>query len=244
MTQQFDGRDVYTRADLIAAHQIGLSTLQLLYRERADTGHPEAVGKIGRSLVWDATEWDTWYEQYRTRTTPIGQSPAPTGPAAGGSGAGWQGVTVPGVDYSGNADDLLTLAQGARVLGLAPNTVTVYANRPPEGWPEPDQYETRPDGRVHRRRYRRRRFWEYAAHRQRHPGGGRPAGSTTGARAYPYEGDPRLDLARTALDITPVPDHGRLPVDLADQHGGTPGTWAAILSSARQHPAGDDSPGV
>ncbi len=58
------GRPVYTRADLVALHGVSLSSLETWYRERAETGHPEAVGKVGRSLAWDTHEWDTWYADW------------------------------------------------------------------------------------------------------------------------------------------------------------------------------------
>jgi hypothetical protein len=138
-----------------------------------------------------------------------------------------------------HADDELTAAELGRVLGLAPNSITVYVKRPPVGWPEPVIDEVLPGSGRHRRRYLRRQAWEYAEQhlgQRRHSGGGRPAGSTNGARRYPYDGDPRLDIARAALADTPTEDQGVLPTQLAGQHGSTPGTWAGILSSARQNP--------
>ena len=56
-----NGRTVYTRAHLVQRHPVGLSTLEGWWRDRKSNGHPAAVGKIGRSLAWDALEWDRWY---------------------------------------------------------------------------------------------------------------------------------------------------------------------------------------
>ncbi|GAX58257.1 hypothetical protein SO3561_09828 [Streptomyces olivochromogenes] len=37
--------------------------LEEWYRNRRWTDHPEAVGTAGRGLVWDAAEWDHWYQE-------------------------------------------------------------------------------------------------------------------------------------------------------------------------------------
>ncbi|WP_019629196.1 hypothetical protein [Actinomadura atramentaria] len=58
--------------------------------------------------------------------------------------------------------DLVTLAEAGRILGLAPSSVTVYASRPPKGWPEPVRVEPLKGGRV-RRLYRRSDVEAYAA---------------------------------------------------------------------------------
>lgn len=58
--------------------------------------------------------------------------------------------------------ELLTLAEAGRLLGLAPSTVTVYASRPPKGWPAPAKELPLGGGRV-RRLYRRSDVLAYAA---------------------------------------------------------------------------------
>ncbi|MEO5878386.1 MAG: hypothetical protein ABIS86_22190 [Streptosporangiaceae bacterium] len=50
--------------------------------------------------------------------------------------------------------ELVSMAEAGRLLGLAPSTVTVYAGRPPRGWPEPVSEQALGGGRV-RRMYRR-----------------------------------------------------------------------------------------
>jgi hypothetical protein len=64
--------------------------------------------------------------------------------------------------------ELITLAEAGRLLGLAPSSVTVYAGRPPVGWPEPVEQEDLAGGRV-RRLYRRSDILVYARHRHRGP---------------------------------------------------------------------------
>lgn len=58
--------------------------------------------------------------------------------------------------------ELVTLAEAGRLLGLAPGTVTVYASRPPKGWPEPVEEVPLGGGRV-RRLYQRSDVMAYAA---------------------------------------------------------------------------------
>jgi hypothetical protein len=55
-----------TRAELMAAYGLGLSTLEKWYRERAANGHPEAAGRVGRQLAWDAGAWDRWYTGWQS----------------------------------------------------------------------------------------------------------------------------------------------------------------------------------
>ncbi|MFF3617571.1 hypothetical protein [Streptomyces sp. NPDC002580] len=58
-----DGREVRTRRDLMARYGMALSVLEGWYRLRRWTGHPEAIGTLGRELAWDAAEWDQWYQR-------------------------------------------------------------------------------------------------------------------------------------------------------------------------------------
>ncbi|MEV4255018.1 hypothetical protein AB0J52_17840 [Spirillospora sp. NPDC049652] len=193
-----EGRRVYTRADLMAEHGIGRSTLEKWYRERAANGHPEPVGTVGSQKAWDADAWDAWH---------AARTAAKAG-AAGAAGAGTEGLlsrdelgaehglsrhrlkqlwseragnghpeparqvgkalywdgaewsawytayTAREADPAESPDDLVTLAEAARILGLAQSSATVYAKRPPAGWPTPAREEKLGGGRV-RRLYRR-----------------------------------------------------------------------------------------
>src|SRR5512139_3587023 len=197
-----------TRADLMAAHGLGRSTLEKWYRERAVNGHPEPVGTVDRQLVWDAAEWDAWYHSRR----PGGDRPP--GLVTRDELAARHGLSLHALKrllaeravnghpepahrvgkalywdarvwaewyedhlrpQAADPDELVTLAEVARILGLAQSSVTVYVNRPPAGWPEPVRQETLAGGRI-RRFYRRGDIVAYAGARGAHDQG------TPGAR--------------------------------------------------------------
>jgi hypothetical protein len=195
------GRRAYTRADLMAEHGLGLSTLEKWYRERAANGHPEPAGTVeGGKLAWDAEAWDRWYASRRTAPkTPPGlvtrdqlaarhglsrhllkklwaereANGHPDAAHRAGKALYWDeaewaawyasyqtaqreraGRAERGEHGDGDPDELVTLADAARLLGLAQTSVTVYPRRPPAGWPEPARTEPLGGGRV-RRLYRR-----------------------------------------------------------------------------------------
>jgi hypothetical protein len=58
------GRRVVTRAELVE-RGVPLATLKWTYRNRASTGHPEAVNPGDKPLVWYEDEWTTWFAQYQ-----------------------------------------------------------------------------------------------------------------------------------------------------------------------------------
>ncbi|NEA24839.1 hypothetical protein [Actinomadura bangladeshensis] len=192
-----DGRRVLTRADLMAEHGLGRSTLEKWYRERASNGHPEPAGTVGSQLAWDAGEWDRWYATHRTRGVPAGLATRDelaarhgvsrhrlkqlwadraanghpdvahrSGKAMYWDEAAWtswyRALGEQPAAAAEDPDDLVTLADAARILGLAQTSVTVYAKRPPAGWPEPAQVEPLGGGRL-RRLYRRRDILAYGA---------------------------------------------------------------------------------
>ncbi|MDL4775985.1 hypothetical protein [Actinomadura xylanilytica] len=199
-----DGRRAYTRADLMAAHGLGRSTLEKWYRERDANGHPDAAGTVGSQLVWDAEAWDRWYasrgaapgvppglatrdelaarhglSRHRLKQLWAGRAANGHPEVAHRSGkalywdasewdAWYAALEEDGDrdgDDGGDPDDLVTLAEVARILGLAQTSVTVYPRRPPAGWPEPAREEPLGGGRV-RRLYRRRDILAYAARRR------------------------------------------------------------------------------
>ena len=197
--------------DAIAArHRISRATAVRLWQDRDRNAHPTWVKRVGRTLFWRASDYDTWYGAYRS------------------------GLARP-VAGSGRPGERVTLAEAARILGMAPTSITRYPRRPPQGWPEPVETEQLPSGRL-RRWYARTDIERYA--RTLRTGGGHPPGPPAGRR-WPYEGDPRLDVARQALHATPPAQHAGLAAQLAARHGGTPGTWSHILTAARQHPTDD-----
>ncbi|MFF4321422.1 hypothetical protein [Streptomyces sp. NPDC001568] len=199
-----------TREDLQARTGLGLSTLARFWRERKTNQHPEPDKTIGNTMYWNPTTWDTWYQDYKANQR-------------------WR----TNVDRSGNAEDLISLSDAARVLGMDPTSTTSYPAAPPKHWPEPVEERTTDKGTV-KRKYRRGDIWTYAEHRER--GGGRPTGTPKTDRRYPYDGDPRLDQARAAITANPETPAIQLAGQLAQQHGGTAGTWSHIVRSARQHP--------
>jgi hypothetical protein len=131
--RQIRGRAVYTRPDLIRLRGRSLAYFEGLYRNRDANGHPAPIGKMGKFWAWDAATWDEWYD-------------ARIGPSK--------------LDRTGDPDDLITLAEAARVLGSKPTSITRYPNRPPRGWPEPDEVKKMPGGTL-RRKYRRHKIWAY-----------------------------------------------------------------------------------
>lgn len=212
---ELDGRAVYTRADITARYGIPLGTQELWERDRTRTGYPNSVGTVkqgkGRPKVWDASEYDAWHDRYE------------------------QQQARPASNRAGDPDDLITLSEAARIMGVEPTSITMYPKRPPAGWPDPAEEQDLPSGRT-RRRYRRGDIWDYDDTR-RHPGGGRPEGSRAGQRRWPYDGDLRLTIARTMITNTPADRHASLPELLAQQHPPTSaGTWSHILAAARKHP--------
>ncbi len=186
-----------TRSELMARYGLGRSTLEKWYRDRAATGHPEPAGRVGRELAWDAAAWEAWYTARSDARPPANLAtrdelaaahglsrhrlkqlwadrehnghPAPArrhGKALYWDAAAWAAwyAALP-ADEPG---DLVTMAEAGRLLGLAPSTVTVYARRPPTGWPEPVSEEPLAGGRI-RRRYRRTDVLAYARRKPPQP---------------------------------------------------------------------------
>ncbi|MFI6518778.1 hypothetical protein ACIBF1_24705 [Spirillospora sp. NPDC050679] len=124
---------VLSREELGARHGLSRHRLKQLWADRAENGHPEPAHQSGKALYWDADEWAAWYADLADE--------APD---------------------EGDPEDLVTLAEAGRMLGLAQTSVTVYPKRPPAGWPEPAKVEPLGGGRV-RRYYKRADILAYAA---------------------------------------------------------------------------------
>lgn len=214
---KFEGREVCTRRDLMAKYGVSLSSLEEWYRNRRWTGHPEAAGTVGRELVWDVAEWDSWHRERESTEDLVTRADLQERHGLGRStlerlwalreGNGhpapvktldrvmywdsdqWEAWYVDykkrtqrreiQVDRGGDSDELLTLADAARVLGVAPVSIVHHPTRMPRGWPDPVEVEELPSGRL-RRWYRRADIWTYAEtrtaagahreHRRRKPG--------------------------------------------------------------------------
>ncbi|MET7718481.1 hypothetical protein [Streptomyces sp. NPDC005407] len=137
--QRQDPGSLESRTQLAARHGLAKGTIDRLWGLREENGHPEPAKTVDRTMYWDPTEWDDWYAGYKKRSQR----------------------TELQVDRSGDPDDLITLADAARVLGVEPTSITNYPKRPPRGWPHPVEEEQLPSGRL-RRRYRRADIWKYA----------------------------------------------------------------------------------
>ncbi|MFH9698593.1 helix-turn-helix domain-containing protein [Streptomyces roseolus] len=143
------------------------------------------------------------------------------------------GQPIPDLPVDEHPDDLLTAKEAAAILGINQSTVQAYAT---QGHLSPGT--TRYGARLWTRR-------EVHDRRDNAPGrgagGGRRAGEAQGPRkTHPYEGDPRLDIAREALTAADGAPKGRVAAELAALHGSTPRTWERLLTAAATHPDNKD----
>ncbi|MGA4842166.1 hypothetical protein [Streptomyces sp. G45] len=122
-----NGRTYYSRADLQKVHGLSQSTLQNLWTDRENNGHPDAE-VIDGVMHWDGTVWVVWYKELqRQRATA---------------------VTTNAPNLTGDPDEEVGPAEAARVCGFADSaTISHYVKNPPEGWPDPDTYDLLPSGR-------------------------------------------------------------------------------------------------
>ncbi|MGW6244363.1 helix-turn-helix domain-containing protein [Streptomyces roseolus] len=143
------------------------------------------------------------------------------------------GKPVPALPEEEHPDDLLSAGEVAEILGISTGTVRAYAT----------SGHFSPGVTVHGSRLWPRH--EVLERRDNAPGqgkgGGRRAGEPQGPRkAHPYEGDPRLDIARQALTAADGTSKGRVAAELAALHGSTPRTWERLLTVAATHPDNKD----
>ncbi|MFX4293614.1 hypothetical protein [Streptomyces bohaiensis] len=124
-----------TRAELTELGRGSDSALYLLWRDRAQNGHPEPVVTT-EPYRWDLGEWDSWH-----RALLIEQARE-------------------GVDLTGDPQELLKPAQQARLLGITTSTLSHYSKRPPRFWPAPAATEELPSGRVRELRTRQQ-LWDW-----------------------------------------------------------------------------------
>jgi hypothetical protein len=197
---------VISRADMQARYGVSRQSIHLWFRDRAQTGHPEPAGTIGRTAYWFADEWDAWYQSYRDRKL----------------------ASLTRVDRAGDPDDLVDAAEAARILGYASGDV-IHASRHLGRFPDPDSHKAAPRGRPSPR-WRRSTVWAVADARQK-AGGGKPQGAPGAPRkAHPYEGDARLETALGVLRSGNVPDAAAL----AAEWGVSQRTAERIMQAARE----------
>lgn len=140
------GRVLVGRAELVAQLHTTEETLARLYSQRARTGHPDAVGRDGRRLLWDQAEVHAWWTA-RTQAKRAG---------------------LTAVNRSGDPEELVDVDEAARVLGYANRrTIDSYLARRSRGYfPAPDD--------ANGRRWRRATLWAFADRRSRPGRAGHP----------------------------------------------------------------------
>lgn len=123
---------------------LSTSTLSALYVQRSQNGHPSAVwaDPVRGALYFDEEEALSWCNARRNRPLSV-QARRP-------------------VDRTGNPDDLVTMAEAARMLGYhGPATIRSYRNRFSGYFPPPDAISL-----VRKRRgrelWRRSSIWGFA----------------------------------------------------------------------------------
>lgn len=220
MLRTDDGRTLRTRAELARKYKVAEQTLSLLWSKRQTNQHPGITETIDGTDYWDETEWRAWYRDYQRTIAVQATTNAPK--------------------IEGDPDEEVGPAEAARICGFSStSTISHYLTEPPEGWPEPDSWDDLPSGRR-RPKWKRRKLWAYLRTRKpRGHAGGRPAGRR--GQSHPYQGDPRLDLARQFLAEHPDATNAELIAKLqqaSDQAYSRP-TWNLILNTARQHPKAD-----
>jgi hypothetical protein len=206
-----------TRDELAAAHQVSRSTLDRLWRARADNGHPEPTRYAG-VMHWHSPTWEQWYTDHKQRSAA-------------------QAEPAPVHDTGGDPNEHINSTEFRRILGHRDNSwVSKATVAPPPGFPEPDSWGD-PVNRK-RPRWKRSRALEYARTRHTQP---RPRGRRAGSRndqPYPYAGDLRLDLARKSLAEHPE-DRPAWHIEHLQQLSEKPtsaSTWTKILKVAREYP--------
>jgi hypothetical protein len=182
-----NGRPAINRAEIMRRAGVSRDSAARWWRSRASNGHPEALDGGGR--WFDEHAWTAWHAGY----------------LAG------KRATLTEPDLTGDRDELIDVAEFARVLGYSdPAVIRNYIAKNPGYLPEPDRTEERPTGL--KRQWRREQAWQFARSRDRR-GGGRPPG--TGAERRPlYEADPRIPKIRSALRRAPAPTGSALAREL------------------------------
>lgn len=171
-----NGRPVISR-DEMTARGIGRSTIDAKYADRANTGHPEKAGRIGRTDYWYEDEWSAWFERYRQELR----------------------ATLTDVDRSGNPSELVDAKEAARILNYSgSNVVTTNLRR--GDFVAADAWEDLPNGKRSPR-WKRATIWAFADSRRGH---GSPKAGTRRSRApqpksTPYAADERVSALRQRL---------------------------------------------
>ncbi|MBP2371366.1 hypothetical protein [Pseudonocardia parietis] len=160
-----DGRAYINRAEIADRTGISTKTQRNLYIERATNGHPEAHQQ-GREAFFDdqlVTEWYTAWAAHK------------------------QAKRRPPQDDAGDPTELLDIPAATRFLGYSSqSTIRGYLSRNDGYFPDADEHEDLPSGRI-RRRWKRSTLREFAAR------AARPGDAVTGRTRRPRGADKPSD---------------------------------------------------
>lgn len=204
--REIDGRPVISRADMVA-RGIGRSTVDAKYADRANSGHPEKAGRIGRTDYWYDDEWSAWFEAYRQELR----------------------ASLTEADRSGRPDEMVDAKEAARIMGYASSNV-VTTNLRKGDFVAADDWKDLPNGKRSPR-WKRATIWTFADSR---PGHGSPREGTRRSRpaqpkSSPYAGDERVSALRQRLSAGE-----QLRAELvAEEHGVSVRTAERLISAAR-----------
>jgi hypothetical protein len=204
---EINGRPVIGRADMLK-RGIGRSTLDAKYADRANSGHPEKAGRIGRTDYWYEDEWSAWYSSYQQAKRDSHTT----------------------IDRTGDPDEPIDANEAARVMRYASSRV-IFSNLSHGQFVEPDAPPVQlPNGKASPRWYRRT-VWNFADTR---PGKGSPRAGARRSRpakqrSAPYANDERVTVLRHRLEAGE-----RLRADaVAGQYGVSTRTAERMISAAR-----------
>jgi hypothetical protein len=142
--EMIEGRPHINRAAI--EQQVGMSEQAQanLYAQRKTNGHPEGV-RIGHVLWFDEEKVLAFYRD-RARAKQ---------------------ASLTEVDRGGDPDELCDVATATKVLGYTnESTIRAFLTANQGYFPEPDQVELLPSGRLHRL-WKRSTLWEFADGRSR-----------------------------------------------------------------------------
>ncbi|MFJ2193113.1 hypothetical protein ACIOJE_35090 [Kitasatospora sp. NPDC087861] len=216
------------RTGLIEATGLSRRTLNRLWAERADNGHPVPVTVDG-VMHWHPRHWQTWH-------TGLTEERATQHQADAG-----------GITRDGEPDDLVPWRELGRILGHKDGTTVAGWRKDPPAGPIGDFLrDEEPDGEILYRgqlqpAYRRQRLWDIAAQapRRGQSGANRGAGRRTGTPHIHAHRDTARRLIAEHPDWTTADLIRAAIQQVPDGPGKT--MWRRIIETARTD-SGTDAP--